>query len=112
MVLLVMVVVEDLAPHQMIETDSNVTIVVGPELLRTNVGIFMDTLETYLHISFGEMGLVVVKEVVGLEQNRLNAHSVASSSLEFTPTSPTSSTPSDDSLSQKEIKALSVCFSA
>lgn len=58
---------EDLVVHQMMETDSNVSIVVGLGISKTNVGTSMDSLRTFPHVSFNWLGLVVVEEVVDLE---------------------------------------------
>lgn len=61
------ILVEDLVPHQMIKIESNVSILVGPIILRTSIGIYMDAHKTYLYVSSSKVGLVVVEEVVDLE---------------------------------------------
>lgn len=48
----------------MVGIDSNVSVVVGLDTLRTIIGIYMDVHRTCLHVSFNKVGLVLVEEVV------------------------------------------------
>lgn len=58
---------EDSVVHQMVEIDSNVSIVVSLGTPKTNVRTSIDSPKTFPHVSSNRVGLVVVEEVVVLE---------------------------------------------